>query len=78
MTFLLFAFSIISLVIAVFQFVKGKTLETILSIIYSSLFFISGMMNKPKRVERNKKNGKINFYNYPLFCSLFTLSFIQS
>jgi predicted Na+-dependent transporter len=48
---LFFAFCIVSLIIAVFQFVKGETFETILSIIYSSVFFIGGMMYK-------SKNGK--------------------
>ena len=48
---LFFAFCIVSLIIAVFQFVKGETFETILSIIYSSVFFIGGVMYK-------SKNGK--------------------
>jgi hypothetical protein len=46
---LLFAFSLIALIIGIFQFVKGETWEPILSLIYFLMFFVGGMVNFLKR-----------------------------
>ncbi|MCG6915611.1 hypothetical protein LJE86_17010 [bacterium BMS3Abin03] len=43
---LLFVFSIISLIIAIYQFTKGSNLEAILSLVYSVVFFTVGIINK--------------------------------
>ena len=51
MHILLFVFGFVSLGISVFQFVGGRTLEAILSIVYFSMFFAGGVVYRSK----NKK-----------------------
>jgi hypothetical protein len=48
---LLFAFSIISLVIGIFQFTEGEIWEPVLSLVYSLVFFAGGMVSKPKNTK---------------------------
>ncbi len=50
---ILFLLSITSLIISVFQFKRGSTLEAILSIIFFSVFFIGGIIYRA-RIKREK------------------------
>ena len=51
LSILLFVFSAVSLIIAVYQIVNGKTWELVLSLIYTLMFFIGGIVD----ITKNKK-----------------------
>ncbi len=54
LSILLFVFSAVSLIIGIYQIVNGRTWELVLSMIYSLMFFIGGMIDKTK----NKKGQR--------------------
>ena len=49
---LLFSFSIISLLIGIFQFTEDRLWESGLSLVYSLAFFTGGMINKVRNSKR--------------------------
>jgi len=46
---MLFTFSAIAFFIGIYQFTKSETWEPILSLIYSLMFFIGGMVNNLRK-----------------------------
>lgn len=69
--FLFFSFSLISLLIGVFQFIKGETWEPLLSLVYSLVFFAGGMAGRSKKVKGKEMDNK--YFNTFLLVSAFLM-----
>ena len=71
---ILFIIGIASLVISIFQFKRGSTLEGVLSLIFFLNFFIGGIINKIQNQNGSNKI-KLNYFNIFLQIAAFLLPF---
>ena len=56
---LLFLFSSVSFLISLYQFIDGRIMEGILSVIYSAVFFAAGIYNKAGKNKEKSIEKKI-------------------